>query len=134
MSFVHYTLVGHFDPRTVARDRGKTCSRPLDPDRVARLIAEYPAEIKRWIRLADGYAACTWAGPMGELGDQIRELAYRLAREEGCLAVEQGRQVTYPPEAARRQMEGVESDPERLDNWEAATRRRAEWILRKAPG
>jgi hypothetical protein len=41
MSFTHYTCVGHFDPATVnLRNLGAT--RPINPERVARLVSEYP--------------------------------------------------------------------------------------------
>jgi hypothetical protein len=39
MSFIHYTLVGHFDAPTVS-SRNLTVSRPIDPDRVSRLLTD----------------------------------------------------------------------------------------------
>jgi hypothetical protein len=103
MSFIHYTLIGHFEPRTVGPGY-RACSRPIDPDRVERLLAEYPAEVADQVSLRDGSARCQWF-PAGAVSGQVFEFAYRLAREEGCLAVENGRQVTWPPEAARAQAE-----------------------------
>ncbi len=109
MSFIHYTLVGHFDPCTVYPQR-LTVARPIDHARVARLLAEYPTDVASRVTLQDGYAYCQWAAG-GDISDQVFEFAYRLAREEGCLAIENGRQVMYPPEAARAQGEVWERLP-----------------------
>jgi hypothetical protein len=106
MSLIHYTLVGHFDPRTVSA-RNLTVARAIDKVRLIRLLAEYPATVAAWVTIRDGYARCQWA-PAGAVSRQVFEFAYRLAREEGCLAVENGRQVMYPPEAARAQGEVLE--------------------------
>src|SRR5205823_2688887 len=93
-------------------------------DRVARLLAGYPAAVAGQVTVQDGYVRCRWA-PGGGVGDQVLEFAYRLAREEGCLAVENGRQVRYPPEAARAQGEEVErltGTPGTADGWELMAR------------
>jgi hypothetical protein len=100
MSFIHHTLVGHFDPRTVHRDL--SVSRPIDAARVARLLAEYPLGVAGLVAVAGGYAECQWAPARG-FSKQVYEFAYRLAREECCLAVENHRLVRFPPEAAAAQ-------------------------------
>jgi hypothetical protein len=106
MSFIHYTYVGHFDPATVG-SRNLAVAKPIDPVRIARLLAEYPAGVAERVALQDGYARCQWA-PGGGSMDAVIEFAYRLARKEGCLAVEQGREVMYPLAAARAQGEALE--------------------------
>lgn len=127
MSFIHYTLVGHFDPRAV-NPRSLACARPIDPERVARLLAEYPAEVAKWVTLQDGYARCEWAPLTAPVSDMVFELAYRLVREEGAVAIENGREVTYPPAAARAWAETVlpTGDTGFADRVEARARRHAE--------
>jgi hypothetical protein len=106
MSFIHYTYIGHFDPATVSAGN-LAVAKPLDPTRITRLLVEYPAGVAVQVILQDGYARCQWApAPVSE--QEVIEFAYRLARKEGCLAVEQGRKVTYPPQAARAQGEALE--------------------------
>jgi hypothetical protein len=68
------------------------------------LLEEYPPGVAAFVSIQDGYVHCQWA-PGGAVPEQIIDFAYRLAREEGCLAVENGRQIAYPPEAARAQAE-----------------------------
>lgn len=104
MSFNHYTYVGHFDPVHV---ENIVVTKPIDQELVNRLLAEYPTGVAKFVALRDGYACCQWA-PAGGLMDDVFEFAYRLAHAEGCLAVENGRQVMYPPEAARAQGEALE--------------------------
>ncbi|MFT3769367.1 MAG: hypothetical protein QM820_28350 [Minicystis sp.] len=105
MGFVHYTLVGHFNPGTVYvnGEKNLAVARPLDSAKIDALLGEYPAVVAAQVRLLDGYARCQWAPSTH--GEEIVEFAYRLARLEGCLAVENGQQVTYPPEAVRAQAE-----------------------------
>lgn len=105
MGSVYYTLVGHFDPRRVFVDgeRNLAVSRPLDRAKVEALLAEYPTLVGAQVRIQDGYARCTWAPATH--GEEVVEFAYRLARQERCLAVENGREVTFPPEAVRAQAE-----------------------------
>ena len=105
MGFVHYTLVGHFNPGTVYADdeRDLAVSRPIDRASVDALLGEYPTVVAAQVRILDGYVRCQWAPSTH--GEEIVEFAYRLARRLGCLAVENGRQVTFPPEAVRAQAE-----------------------------
>jgi hypothetical protein len=100
MSAVHYTYVGHFDPRSVDSPPVK-CLRPIDLDRVNRLLAEFPRGVAAQVQVRGGFALCHWTAP--EVGPQVYEFAYRLAREEGCLAVENGMRIAYPPEEAQAQ-------------------------------
>jgi hypothetical protein len=105
LGFVHYTLVGHFNPATVYVDDTKNLAvtRPLDDARVRALLAEYPGVLAAQVRIQDGYARCQWAPSTH--GEEVVDFAYRLARLEQCVAVENGREVTYPPEAVRAQAE-----------------------------
>jgi len=102
---VYYTLVGHFNPATVFVDgnRDLTVSRPIERAKVDALLAEYPPVVGAQVRIVDGYARCQWSPATN--GEDVVELAYRLARLSGCLAVENGRQVTFPPDAVRAQAE-----------------------------
>lgn len=103
MGSVYYTLVGHFNPTVVFVEgtRNLAVSRPIDRAKVDALLHEYPPVVAAQVRIQDGYARCQWAPATH--GEEVVELAYRLARLEGCLAVENGRQVTFPPEAVRVQ-------------------------------
>jgi len=101
MSFIHFTLVGHFDPCDLS---SKAVARPIDPAVVEALLAEYPEEVRAHVTLERGYVRCQWA-PIPSASEEVIELAYRLARQEACLAVENGRTVEYPPEAVRAQAE-----------------------------
>lgn len=127
MGFVHYTLVGHFNPKSVYVDGAKdlAVSRPLDRGRIDALLAEYPTVVAAQVLLQDGYARCQWAPSTH--GEEIVEFAYRLARQERCLAVENGRQVTYPPASVRAQAEAEErkSGPPGLASQREAEARRA---------
>lgn len=124
MGSVYYTLVGHFNPVTVFADGVKNLAvaRPLDRAKVDALLAEYPSMVAAQVLLQDGYARCQWAPSTH--GEEVVEFAYRLARAEGCLAVENGRQVTYPPYAVRAQAEAHE--PAAAGQREAEARRAAD--------
>jgi hypothetical protein len=131
MSFIHYTLVGYFDPRTVwtSGSPNLVIAKPMNPERVRYLLAEYSDAVASHVTIQDGYVRCQWAPAPREASDQIIEFAYRLARQAECVAVENGRQVTYPPEAARAQAEVWESEsgPVRFaDSCEQQARRQAE--------
>lgn len=108
MGSVHYTLVGHFNPATVFADGTKNLavSRPVDRNKAEALLSEYPTVVAAQVYFQDGYARCQWAPSTHQ--EEIVEFAYRLARLEGCLAVENGRQVTFPPKAVRAQAEVTE--------------------------
>jgi hypothetical protein len=101
LSVIHYTLVGHFDPRKVFADGGRDLkvTKPLDRAQVEALLAEYPEVVGAQVRLLDGYARCQWAPSTHT--PEVFEFAYRLARLAGALAVENGRQVLFPVQAAR---------------------------------
>src|SRR5262245_10929268 len=79
------------------------------------------------VHLTDGYARCQWAPSTH--GEEVVEFAYRLARQERCLAVENGRQVTFPPPAVRAQAEAHE--PQLAAQREAEARRAADAFEQK---
>lgn len=114
MSFLHYTLVGHFDPR--GHPESQKPSRPIDLDLVNRLLAEYPRDVAAWVTIKNGCARCQWTPHWGasatyscaELGRLIYQFAYRLAQEGRCMAAENGRRIEYPPEAMQTQQEWID--------------------------
>ena len=103
MSFFHYTLVGHFDVRHPEK---RSPVRPIDLDRVNWVLAEYPREVAALVQIQNGCARCQWAPAASQAtGRLVYQFAYRLAQEEGCMAAENGRRITYPPEATAAQDE-----------------------------
>jgi len=109
LGFVHYTLVGHFNPGTMYAlegERDLAVSRPVDRKRAEALLAEYPAIVATQVLFQNGYARCQWAPSTH--GEDVVEYAYRLARLLECLAVENGREITFPPAAVRAQGEAWE--------------------------
>src|SRR5262245_49753756 len=106
MSYFHHTLVGHFDVRHLPERQ--TPLRPVDVDLVNRLLAEYPKEVAACVKIQNGCARCTWSpAPGREVARLVYEFAYRLAQEEGCMAAENGRRISYPPEATEAQDEFI---------------------------
>jgi hypothetical protein len=106
MSFIHWTDVGHFDLVQFSA-RTDAPSRPIDLDLVNRLLAEYPSEVAGRVEIQNGRARCHWAPAPREVGRSVYEFAYRLAQQAGCMAVENGRRVGYPPEAVQEQDEAL---------------------------
>jgi len=111
MSFIHVMSVGHFDPRIVRRIN-LTCTREIDPARVEKLLAEYPAEVAEHVRLIDGYVECNYVGSRGTCYE-AHEFAIRLAKEEGCLAIDNGINIVYPPEAVEIQVKALMEEQQR---------------------
>ena len=107
MSFFHSSVVGHFDPRTVIHNLA--CSREIDSVRVERILNEYPAEVSAHVRLINGYVVCDYITSQG-ICHEARKFAYHLAKEEGCLVVDNGINVDYPPEAVEAQREALERE------------------------
>lgn len=107
MSFVHATLVGHFDPRTVLVQKKPVILKPLEMALVQRLLAEFGEGVARCIWIENGYAHCQWAPAAGAMG-RVIEFAERLARESGAVMVNWNHMlVTHPPEAVRAQEEAL---------------------------
>jgi len=74
----------------------------IDTTRVEKLLAEYPVEVAYYVFLIDGFVACQTYG-FGPFEREAYEIAIRLAKEEGCLAVDSVVGVFYPPEAVEAQ-------------------------------
>jgi len=111
MSFWHITYVGHFDSGMVNTLTGPRAepitgkvipAHEIDTTRVEKLLAEYPVEVAYYVFLIDGFVACQTYG-FGPFGREAYEIALRLAKEEGCLAVDSVVGVVYPPEAVEAQ-------------------------------
>jgi hypothetical protein len=103
MSFVHYSIVGHFnpdDPESISPRHAPVPTRFLDADRFAELLASYGEEVSQCVVLRDGYACCEWSSDRSR---RTFEFAERLADAEGAIVLESPFHVVrYPPEAAQR--------------------------------
>ena len=102
MSFVHYSIVGHFDPgdlESFSPRHTPIPTRPLDADLVADLLASYGDEVARCVEVRDGYAYCEWSSDRSR---RTFEFAEQLADAAGAVILESPvRYVRHPPEAAR---------------------------------
>jgi len=104
MSFIHTTIVGHFDPATLS-PINRTPSHPLNKDAVESLLSEYPVSVGEQVYWGDGYVECCWAGRCSlQTGKLVYEFAYKLAERECCIAAESPVcLITYPEEAKQIQ-------------------------------
>lgn len=108
MSFIHFVLVGHFDwESTGFKDRRPVKS--IDPKRLSRILSEFPIDVAKQVSFSDGWVRCQWAPSGGARAADVRAFAYRLAHEESCVALENGREVFYPPDAVRAWWAEIES-------------------------
>lgn len=88
MSFIHYTIVGHFDPATL-NPSAITPLRALDVNAVESLLRESPDDVRDHVDYHDGYAQCCWAGGFSrQIGKRVHDFAYKLAERENCVAAE----------------------------------------------
>jgi hypothetical protein len=89
MSFVHDTLVGHFDPASLLPGRPHQPVRPLDLSLLEALLSQYSAEIRNQVELRDGYVVVHWDALRGKKlrGEAVR-FACRLAEQQQCIAAE----------------------------------------------
>jgi hypothetical protein len=112
MSFVHTSIVGHFDPRDI-ESLSQHCwplpIRPLDVRRARELLASLGDAVSRCVGFEDGRAWCEWsAGRSPAICDRVREYAERLADQESAIILESPPfWVRYPPEAATQFKEAV---------------------------
>jgi len=103
MSFIHSTIVGHFDPTTLNAWNRET-TRPLDIQAARLLLSEFPAHVASCIEFRDDYAECWWAGGSVRVSEAVHDYAYRLAESQNCAAAETPLcLITYPEEAIRQQ-------------------------------
>jgi hypothetical protein len=102
MSFVHYSIVGYFDPSDLASFSPSSAPIPirsLDADRVASLVASCAEDIARWVEVRAGCAWCEWSA---DRSGRVYRFAERLADAEAAFVVESPLHVVrYPPEAKR---------------------------------
>jgi hypothetical protein len=109
MSFVHDTIVGHFDPATLYPS-SRLRRAPVDPRAVADLLAQHRCELADQVELKDGYVRVQWAPCPRGLRRELVEFAYQPAEQEGCLAAESPLYVICnSPAAARLQREAGEA-------------------------
>ena len=87
MSFVHSTIVGHFDPAKLT-GRNRITTRPLDIDAATKLLAEFPEHVTENVQFTDGYAKCWWANYSMQTSGAVHKYAYRLAETQSCIAAE----------------------------------------------
>ncbi|MFL5244894.1 MAG: hypothetical protein ACJ8FY_22560 [Gemmataceae bacterium] len=100
MSFVHNTVVGHFNAATLFADRPLKPVQALDRRVVEALLAEYPAELREYVEFVNGYVAFHWSSCQGKESKTVRSIGYRLAEQEKCIAAESPLWViTYPQSA-----------------------------------
>src|SRR5690242_14459739 len=105
MSFIHSTIVGHFDPCTLSA-WNRQVSHPLDVTDATALLSEYPEHVASCIEFRDGYAECRWAPWSMRPSEAVHRYAYRLAELQQCIAAETPVcLITYPEDAKRQQAE-----------------------------
>ncbi len=104
MSFIHYTIVGHFDPATLTPSN-IVPTNPLARSAVEALLAESDSAISEHVEYREGYIQCCWAGGFPHsAGKLVHEFAYKLAERENCVGAELPFcLIEYPPEAAEIQ-------------------------------
>ena len=104
MSFIHYTIVGHFDAATL-NPSNIVPMRPLSKSSVESLLAESDPEIAKYIDYHDGYLQCCWTGGFSHaIGTFVHDFAYKLAARENCVGAELPFcLIEYPPEAVETQ-------------------------------
>ena len=104
MRFIHYTIVGHFDPATL-NPSNIVPTEPLSRSAVETLLAESDPQISDHIEYRDGYVQCCWAGAFAHsVGTLVHKFAYKLAERENCVGAELPFCVIeYPPEAVEIQ-------------------------------
>ena len=104
MSFIHYTIVGHFDPATL-NPSNIVSQQPLSASAVEALLSESDPQISDYIEYRDGYLQCCWAGGFSRsIGELVHEFAYKLAERENCVGAELPMcLIEYPPDAVEIQ-------------------------------
>ena len=101
MSFIHYTIVGHFDAETLFADRPLHAIRALERPPIDALLQELPAEVRESVDFRDGYMVVQWAPMTFKNSDKAFDFAYRFAAEQQCIALESNGYVVTFPEAAQ---------------------------------
>ena len=105
MSFIHSTIVGHFDPETLS-PLDQSVSRHIDIEAAKSLHTEFPVHVTSQIEFKDGYVQCWWADGTIGFSQPTHEYAYRLAESQNCVAAESPVYLIEYPEIAKQfQME-----------------------------
>jgi len=106
MSFIHATIVGHFDPMMI-QPNALLPLRPLDPTRFKALLTEFGEGVARCVQLNDGYAYCEWTAGHAP-PERVLEFARRLCEAEGCLEMDSPHCIiSYPPAEVAAQHERI---------------------------
>src|SRR5262245_54317520 len=101
MSFIHYTIVGHFNPEKVIPNERLRALRQLDEQTVRAALGELPREVQECVGFEDGYMVVQWA-PLGLGNSEVAyDFAYRVAAQQQCLALESPAYLVTFPESAR---------------------------------
>jgi len=100
MSFIHYQVVGHFDPRDpiiFGYPSYPKPVRPVDPDAVSRAIAALPLGMEKAISITErGYVYCESTAAPRDLLPVFHELVKQLADQLGGVVMGQYFEIQYP--------------------------------------
>jgi hypothetical protein len=111
MSFVHISIVGHFDPvdlESLWTRPSPMPARPIDEGAARALLATFGEEVERCVSFEGGCAWCEWSSGRIGVMERVREYAVRLADLQGAIILDDyPRYVRYPPEALRQYEEAV---------------------------
>ena len=103
MSFIHYELVGHFDPCDPivfgVPSRPKP-QRSIDPDAVNRVLKSLPHSIDHIVTVTEeGYVYCEWSADLSIPDGVVDLFLKRLADDTGAIVMSQMFEVRYPDAA-----------------------------------
>jgi hypothetical protein len=108
LSLIHSTIVGHFDAATLSY-QNRHPLRPLDFSAAKALLSQFPRHVSDRVEFCDGYAECWWADRSFTVSKEVYDYAYRLAKEQNCIAAETPVcHITYPEEARQIQADAWE--------------------------
>ena len=103
MSFIHYELVGHFDPCdpiVFGIPSHPKSQRSIDTDSVNRVLKSLPHSIDHIVTVTEeGYVYCQWSADIDGVVDLFLK---RLADETGAVVMSQMFEIWYP-DAAKAQ-------------------------------
>jgi hypothetical protein len=102
MSFIHYTVVGHFDPTKLFPNRPIQPLRPLSAQAIDGLLTQSRSEVRDYVDFHDGYITVQWAPCPTGLMKEVHRFAYRLAEQEQCIAAESPLLIIGYPESAHQ--------------------------------
>jgi hypothetical protein len=100
MSFVHYTLVGHFDPSTLFPDRPLTPIRPLSNALIESTLDELSPDLHTLVSRCDGYVTVEWSSA-GRRSTELSRFTRLLAERAECVTAESPLYIITWPEWAK---------------------------------